>query len=93
MDWIQTIPTAIVLADSPDNHQHGVKVTEWVSSEERVKRSLALRGELLRKSGLQRRKAFKSIDGKIERDLERYCNFNIHIENEVLLILSFQWLP
>ena len=70
MDWIQTIPTAIVLAIIPIITNMAWKIYQWVSSEERVKRSLALR-EALGKSGFKSEKAFKSIDGKIERDLER----------------------
>lgn len=82
MDWIQTIPTAIVLAIIPIITNMAWKIYQWVSAEERVKRSLALR-EALGKSGFKSEKAFKSIDGKIERDLERYCNFDVHIEVKI----------
>lgn len=55
MDWIQTIPTAIVLAIIPIITNMAWKIYQWVSSEERVKRSLALR-EALRKSGFKSEK-------------------------------------
>lgn len=55
MDWIQTIPTAIVLSIIPIITNMAWKIYQWVSSEERVKRSLALR-EALGKSGFKSEK-------------------------------------
>ena len=81
MDWIQTIPTAIVLAIIPIITNMAWKIYQWVSSEERVKRSLALR-EALGSPGLKR-KSLQIHHGKIERDLERYCNFDVHIEVKI----------